>query len=585
MKVGVRGKLLLVSVAIIAVFGGVADTYVSRSLAQDLTTQLEADLFVRADLAAREASASRSPRDATAAWDATADDLSRVTRSRVSIIHADGALLGDSELDVAGLAGAEPHGDREEVRRALAGGRGSASRLSATLRSRMMYVAVPFATANGIRGVTRLAVPLTDVDAAIAKLRGVVLAGSGIAFLLAFAMSTLAAQLLSRRTRAFTEVARRMSSGELDARTRAVGNDEIAELGRALDALASSLFGALAELRTERDLLGGVLDGMREGVLLVDHEGRVAVTNPALREMLLLGADVAGKRPLELVRSAELKELLDGAHQDTGTRTAEIEIGELKPRRLLVHVTPLAGLAGTLAVFVDVTDMRRLESLRKDFVANVSHELRTPVATVLSATETLKDAGLVEGPPREFLDIIERNAQRLHRLVEDLLDLSRIESREFNLTLEPIEPASVVEQVVPLYRERADRKRVRVAIELGAGKVLADRRALEQILSNLVENAIKYTSEGSTVTLRDAATDETVALSVEDTGPGIEPRHLPRLFERFYRADRGRARDVGGTGLGLSIVKNLAEAMGGSVRVESEVGAGSTFTVTLPRST
>lgn len=584
MKLGIRSKLFLVSVAVILASVVAADTYLTQSLDADLTRRVEDDLFIRADLVQRELSRTSAAPDDLIRWDEAADGLAAPARARVTIVRDDGVVLGDSEVATEAIGSIEGHALREEVLEATRHGRGSTTRMSATLNQRMLYVATPFRTDHGVSGVARVAVPLTQVDAAIGRLRRTVFIGSGVALLLAVIMTTLAAHLMSRTVRAFTDVAKRLSAGDLDARTRPAGDDEVAELGKALDQLASSLSGALGELRGERDLLGRVLDGMREGVLLVDKDGRVALTNPALREMLLLDANVSGRRPLELVRSADLKELLDRVANSGETGSSEIDLGELKPRRLLVHATPLADLGGTLAVFVDVTDMRRLENMRRDFVANVSHELRTPIATVLSAAETLRGTGLSSESAEEFLDIIDRNAGRLHRLVEDLLDLSKVEAREFKLALEPLEIESVVDQIVPLYRERVENKRVRISKELDADTLaIADRKALEQILSNLVDNALKYTSVESTVTIRSVRRDGMLDISVADTGPGIEDKHLPRLYERFYRADAGRSRELGGTGLGLSIVKNLTEAMGGSVAVTSQLGRGSTFTISLPR--
>jgi two-component system phosphate regulon sensor histidine kinase PhoR len=312
----------------------------------------------------------------------------------------------------------------------------------------------------------------------------------------------------------------------------------------------------------------------------------VALANPALRDTLLLGSDVVGKSPLEVVRNAALKRILDEAASASEVVSGELEMGDIKPRRLLVHAAALRGdPKGVLAVFVDVTDLRRLETVRRDFVANVSHELRTPVAAVRSAAETLRRA--IETQPdaaSEFVDMIERNADRLGQLVDDLLDLSRIESREFKLNLEAVNLEHVAGQVVSMSRERADAKglRLSVAVAADAPAARADRRALEQVLGNLLENAVKYCAPGASVTVKAERDDATVRISMEDTGPGIEPQHLPRLFERFYRVDAGRSRELGGTGLGLSIVKHLVEAMQGRVAVESTPGQGSRFSFWLP---
>jgi two-component system phosphate regulon sensor histidine kinase PhoR len=363
-----------------------------------------------------------------------------------------------------------------------------------------------------------------------------------------------------------------------------------ADLGRAArDSAAGKreLATTLSELTVERDRLRGVLTGMEEGVLLLDEHGHVALVNAALREMLLLGNDAVGKTQLEAIRHADLKELVDQARDGNEPVTGEIELGGLKPRRLLVRAARLPGSeAQIFAVFVDVTEVRKLESMRRDFVANVSHELRTPVTAIRSAAETLQLS-----PPsdpvveEQFIAIVARNAERLHDLVEDLLDLSRIESQKLKLAIEPLEARAVFVQVASLFRERADRKGVELVHEAAPGlpRVLADRRALEHVLTNLVDNAVKYCGEQTRIVLRSELDPSGLRLSVEDHGPGIEERHLPRLFERFYRVDAGRSRELGGTGLGLSIVKHLTEAMGGTVSVASKPGAGTTFSITLKK--
>jgi two-component system phosphate regulon sensor histidine kinase PhoR len=415
--------------------------------------------------------------------------------------------------------------------------------------------------------------------------------GLGLAVLFALvpalATASIAARLVARAAADLTGVARGIAAGHLEVRSHATGHGELGELGRALDRVAQELATTLTELTVERDRLRGVLTGMEEGVLLLDETGHIALINTALREMLLLGADAVGKTQLEAIRHADLKELIDQAREDGDPVTGEIELGGLKPRRLLVRAARLPGNeAQIFAVFVDVTEVRKLESMRRDFVANVSHELRTPVTAIRSAAETLQLAPPADPVVHEqFLGIVVRNAERLHDLVEDLLDLSRIESQKLKLALEPLEARAVFEQVSSLFRERADRRHVELVHEIpqGLARMLADRRALEHVLTNLVDNAVKYCAENSRVFLRGDEMGGQLRLTVADEGPGIDERHLPRLFERFYRVDAGRSRELGGTGLGLSIVKHLTEAMGGTVGVTSKPGSGTTFTIVLKK--
>jgi len=374
--------------------------------------------------------------------------------------------------------------------------------------------------------------------------------------------------------------------GDLGERAHAAGHDEIATLGKSLDHLAASLSRALDQLRAERDLLGDILAGMQEGVLVLDAKGQVIHANPALRAMLLLGSDAIGKPLLDVIRNAELVEMLEQARNLESIATGEVELTGLKPKRLMVQAAPLQGESGNLLmVLVDVTQLRQLESIRKDFVANASHELRTPVASMRSAAETLRGALNDPEAAQIFLEMIERNASRLHQLVEDLLDLSRIESKEFRLQLESVDLAAFAEQMTHAYARLAQDKSIRMEItSLAPGiHARADRRALEQVIGNLLDNAIKYCPQGASIAIHVEAQGERARLSVSDTGPGIPPQHLPRLFERFYRVDASRSRELGGTGLGLAIVKHLIEAMGGTVGVESETGKGSTFSFTLPK--
>jgi two-component system phosphate regulon sensor histidine kinase PhoR len=450
-----------------------------------------------------------------------------------------------------------------------------------------LYTAAGFRFADGGDAVARVGTSLADVDDALAQFRDLVIAGAVLLLALLLVVASVMSRFTSRGLDALNEVARRMVEGDLEARSGLEGDDQLSELGRTLDKLARGLSSSLKDLRGERDRMAGILEGMQEGVILLDAKRCIVVLNPALREMLLLPADAIGKPLLEVVRNAELRDLFDAAAADAEPPTQEVEIGNIKPRRLLARVARMPGGTRQLvAVFVDVTEVRRLESMRRDFVANVSHELRTPVTSIRSAAETLID-GAAADPTASvaFINIIDRNAQRLQQLVEDLLDLSRIEARGFRLSFEPIDLRPIFSQVLGLFRERASKKNVGLEERLlgELPKVRADRRALEHVLTNLIDNAVKYCGSGTQVWLSVALSAEGVTVSVADNGPGIDDRHLPRIFERFYRVDAGRSREVGGTGLGLSIVKHLVEAMGGTVSVESKLNEGTAFSFTLKR--
>ena len=413
------------------------------------------------------------------------------------------------------------------------------------------------------------------------------LAASALTALAAAAASAL---LIARPLADLARAADALASGDGAARAEAPGDDEIADAARSLNRLAAEHARALAELRAERDLFAGILEGMGEGVLVLDRDDRIMLVNRALRTVTRLGEDAVGKPLLDAIRNAPLKEAIDAARAaPSAPSVREIELGRPLPRRLLLRVARLSHGAerGTIAVFHDVTDLRRLETIRTDFVANVSHELRTPVTAITTATETLL-AGALDEPAEavEFVGVIDRHGQRLRQLVDDLLDLAKIEAKSFRLVLAEMEVRPIAEHAISLMEEQAKRRRMTLRLEDSAPGLSAriDRRGLEQVLVNLLDNAVKYAGEGARVTVTARARGDRVEIAVADDGAGISPQHLGRIFERFYRVDAGRSRQLGGTGLGLSIVKHLVELMGGTVEVESEPGKGARFTVRLPAS-
>jgi two-component system phosphate regulon sensor histidine kinase PhoR len=585
MRIGARGKLFLVSLGLLVISVGAAELYLLPTIERDLTERIRQDLLVRLHMVAERASSAAAAGQTD--WDALADRLGAIAQARVTFVADDGTVLGDSEVAMADLAGLENHRTRPEIAAALAGQTTDNIRYSATIKKRMLYAATP--VVGPPTSVARLSLPLAWVDGAKTRVRMLLLGGALVALAAALVFSFAAAVLMSRGLRGLTGVARRLAGGDLDARTRLETPDELGELGRALDHLAANLSRSLRELRDDRDLLGRILQSMREGVLVMDGEHRILLANPSLREMLLLDSDVVGRSTIEVIRNAELQAMVDKALGASEPQAGEVEVGGLKPRRLLVHAARLSGEPRALVlVLFDVTEMRRLETVRRDFVANVSHELRTPVASVRSAAETLRMAS--EHDPSaaaQFIDIIERNGRRLGELINDLLDLSRIEAKEYQLSVESLDLAAICDKTLATFVERAAARSIGLAstIPPGLPRAAGDPNATDRILTNLVDNALKYCPEGSSVSIAARELGNKIEVLVSDTGPGIDAKHLPRLFERFYRVDPGRSRDMGGTGLGLSIVKHLVEAMGGEIRVESTLGKGSTFLFTLPRST
>ena len=587
MKLGIRAKLFIISVGVILASGLVAHLYLRAQLEATVAARIRDNLAIRAELVSLRASQSRAALDDIPAWHALAVDLGKGARARVTLIRKDGVVLGDSGVALERVYRLENHAAREEVREALASGRGQSERSSTTLTQRMHYSAVVLRRDGAPIGVARVAMAMTELDTAVAGLWQLLSIATAIAAVIAVLMSMLAVHLFSRRALSLVATARKLAEGDLEARSGLVANDEFGELGTALDQLAGSLADSIQQVREERDQLGGILAGMEEGVLLLDRNGSVRLVNPALREMLGLDAEAEGRPPEEVISHPSLVRLLTAARSSTEPVSDEIELAGSSPRILLVRAAPLRGAAaGVFCVFVDFTEIRRLERLRRDFVANASHELRTPVTSIRSATETLTTA--IQTDPQSvgmFVEIIERNAARLHSLVEDLLDLSRAESREFDLHLEPLEVDRAFSRVIKLFRERAAKRDIQLLQHASpAGlEAVADEVALENVLSNLVDNAVKYAGSKAEVQLSAAEEGDRVRVSVRDTGPGIEPQHLPRLFERFYRVDTGRSRELGGTGLGLSIVKHLVEVQGGQIQVKSTPGQGTTFSFTLAR--
>jgi two-component system phosphate regulon sensor histidine kinase PhoR len=390
---------------------------------------------------------------------------------------------------------------------------------------------------------------------------------------------------ISRPLKALTSTATAISAGDISRRFRRYPPNEVGELGRAFDRMTDTIQDKIEAVTMTRDRLAGVLRGMAEGVLVTDREGRILLTNNALAEMLDLTEDPVGKMPSEIFRNADLVQAMRQARLSGEQKTSEIRTIDPDPRYLELTVVRLPATetgAGCVAVLHDVTEHRRTEEIRRDFVANVSHELRTPLAAIRGSAETLLDSAL-ESPDfaRRFVEMIRRQAERLENLSKDLLELAKVETGSAGASPEMVRLTELADSVLSTVSDLA----VQQGIDLFSERddvdqtLWADRRQLEEAILNLMVNAIKYTEKGGKVTLAMRKTPKQTRIEVIDTGMGIPREHLPRIFERFYRVDRNRSRQMGGTGLGLAIVKHLTQAQGGRVEVESEPGKGSTFSL------
>ncbi|MBW2534320.1 MAG: phosphate signaling complex protein PhoU, partial [Deltaproteobacteria bacterium] len=580
MRLGIRSKLFWFPVAAIVVAISTGGLYLRHVLRQELESRIEAELLHHARLA-REMIRSLRPALAIEAMDPLADRLGQATSARVTVIARDGTVLGDSRLSEPEVRRIESHATRPEVRQALQRKRGLSHRFSTTLEQQMLYLALPFESRQG-RGVVRVAMPLDQVERTVGQLHLLLLVAGLLALGLVVIMSAVFSRTVGQTLQRLVTSVRRLAATPGANRVPAPRGDEIHGLIGSLNQTSEELEGLVENLAAERDRFQAVLEGLGEGVLALDADGKVTHANTAAVTLLGLKEAPFGRTLHETVRAPALHELVERTGLDSSA-TVELELPLDPPRRLLARVTRQRH-GGIVLVFHDLTELRRLETIRKDFVANVSHELRTPVSVILANTETLLDGALDDRAQAEqFLGALRRNAERLSALISDLLALSRIDAGKYELELGPMGLAAVVERAVGAAAQAAQQKDLTLRSELDTTtpQVVADEQALQQVVYNLLDNAVKYTDPGGQITVRARSAADRVRLEVCDDGPGIEPRHRQRVFERFYRVDTGRSREMGGTGLGLSIVKNLVESMRGEVGVEGVEPHGCSFWIEL----
>jgi two-component system phosphate regulon sensor histidine kinase PhoR len=536
-------------------------------------------------------------------FDGLAQHYADLLDARVTFIDAQGRVLGDSHADWFQM---DNHLNRPEVQEALEGEQGITTRLSRTMGYEMMYAAVSVGSEDDVDGFARVALPLSQVEAQVARLRRVILFVAFLVVLGAAVLAVIIAERVARPVRQLTGVVQRATAGDLNARLLPTTRDEIGELTRSFNQMAIHLRRTIASLTDQQNQLSAVLDNMADGVLITDDRGLVALINPAAAE--LLGADkeqALGRSFAQVARDHRIIDLWRRCYKEREEQVEPIEM-DRQDAFLQVIATPLGeGDRACLLILQNLTRVRRLETVRRDFISNISHELRTPMAALKALVDTLRD-GALEDPPaaQRFLDRMDMEVDALTQMVQELLQLSRIESGRAPIRMEPVSVVEVVIPPVDRLRPQAERAELEVTVDISPElpPVLADVDRVQQVVTNVVHNAIKFTPPGGRievsarrlsigggdrVSLRAIGLDPDVSLSgewvliqVEDSGVGIPSDDLPRVFERFYKADR--ARSGGGTGLGLSIAKHIIQAHDGHIWAESIEEEGTTFRFVLP---
>jgi len=578
-------RLFLTSFVAATVTLVAATVFASWSLARQVNARLEQGLVDEARLAAE--TLSRRPAATRDELAAEAEAIGKVIAARVTLLAPDGTVVGDSSLTPPELNGLEQHAADPEIEQARRDGLGVARRYSPTLNTDMLYVAVPVRGQPALANV-RLARPLTSITEQLPPLGRGAAGAMALGLVTALGLASIASVLLGQRVRAITDVAERYASGDFSHPARDYGADEIASVARVLDDSARQIGQRVTELDADRARMTAILSGMIEGVLVVNEHGRLQLVNDAARRMLRIDDAFEGRHYLEIVRHPDVAGQIGAALAGTTPEGLELSLPREPETIFMARSAPIRSAAARGAVLVlhDITSLRKADRIRRDFVANVSHELRTPLTAISGYVEALRDGGVDRPEAERFLETIARHTARMERLVRDLLRLARLDAGQEPLDRLACSVDTLFAAVTMELSGAIDARGQRVILDVApdAATVTGDPAKLHDVFRNLVENAINYTPERTRIVLASARRGDRIALSVTDEGPGIPEGDLPRIFERFYRADKARARharDPGGTGLGLAIVKHLVELHGGTVQAANRPQGGAILTVEL----
>lgn len=589
MRISIHYKIALIFISVIAAILAGVYFYLNASLTDYTYQRIRGNLIKQAALAATLLEDEYGSTEKAYELDEMADWISADLGVRATIIGSDGTVYGDSDLDRDMLLILENHLHRPEVQDALQTGLGVATRFSTTVKKNMLYVAKRFGR-DTRRGIVRLSIPLSEAELISSRLKRLLVVSLGVAFFFSILISLAVSALISRPIRDMAWITQAIARDSFSKKVTVTSNDEIGELARAINYMTEQIETRMEEVIASRSRLEAVLLSMFEGVMVLDAQGTILLMNKRLRDFLRIDKDPTGRKPLEVIRNIEVQEIADRSFRlETGLESKEVTLLVPDEKILSIHATPVvrdAKTEGAVLVFYDITELRHLEKIRKDFVANVSHELRTPTSNIKGYAETLLDGALDDRKnAKDFVDIIYNDAMRLEALINDLLDLSKLESGKIKLSLQKTHIRPLTERVIASLRQQTDAKSIQMRSDISEAipPVKVDEAMIIQVLVNLITNAIKYTPQGGSITLSCRDLEDFIQVDVADTGIGIPEEDLPRIFERFYRVDKARSRELGGTGLGLSIVKHIIQSHGGDVFVSSVVSQGSTFSFTIPK--
>jgi two-component system phosphate regulon sensor histidine kinase PhoR len=582
-----RSRLTVTYIVIIAVILSITGVFLSVFFKDYYFSSINSSLLHDARLVTEMIGYYDGQEDASKFFQQICLQAAHDTDTRVTIVDDQGKVLGDSSYKAEEMG---IHKDRPEIYQALRNGNGMETRYSETAGVRMLYVAVGFEQGD-LKGAARLARPLTEVEAFYHRVLYTLLLAVLLTGLLGAGISIAIAGRFSQPVVRITNAVVDMARGNLKRRIRYRGDDELGKLVSAINNMAEHLDHTIDEISTVKNRLEALLENTVNGIIMIDADNRMAYINPAATVLLGLNENPLGRKVIEVIKSYELLNLIDQVRAQTENRRQSIRIYSPDKKDMEVNVVPInegdrEETISILVVMNDLTETRRLEQVRKDFVANISHELKTPIATISGFAETM----LAEGNENaehieEFSTIIFEEAQRMKKMINDLLELSRLETGRPELNIRPINMVKLINDSIELIKIRNPVLKARIEFNKPAEMLWidGDLDSVTNIIGNLLDNALNYSNEGGVITVTlEKQGEEGVKVSVQDQGDGIPEAELPRIFERFYRVDKARSRKTGGTGLGLAIVKHLVENHGGKLEVESYPGQGSTFSFTLP---